>query len=321
MKKYILLILTLISLTNGENLKFLEDKIYIEKPSTISLKSTEKLESLDVVLKPKSVAVIGVSTKKFAPGYELLARLVEMKFKGPIYPINPKAKEILGLKVYKSILDVPGTVDLAAIIVKSSIVLDTIDMCHQKGVKGLVMITAGFKEIDKEGAQVEEELMRRVRKYGMRLVGPNCIGISNTNPSVSLDASFALKVPNRGNVGLASQSGALIASILNKVGNLNLGFSQFLSIGNQPDISAESLIEYWENDADIELILLYMEGMKDFKHFRTLASRISKKKPIVVLKSGSSAAGTRAALYHTGSIAGNDKFIDTLFSIILYNFV
>lgn len=320
MTKTVLIFLALFTFSLAENLKFLENDIELNMPSTVSLKTTNPLGSLDSILKPKSVAVIGASSKKFAIGYELVARLLELKFTGKIYPINPKAKEILGLKVYKSILDIPDQVDLAVIAVKASLVLDAIDMCNQKGVKGLVMITAGFKEVDHEGALVEQEMLRRVRQYGMRLVGPNCIGVMNTHPSISLDASFALKLPIRGNIGFVSQSGALVAGILNILPDLHVGFAQLISVGNQPDVNAETAIEYWENDADVGQILLYIEGITDAKNFRKLATRISKKKPMIALKSGRSSAGASAASSHTGSLAGTDKAADTLLSKLYFNF-
>ncbi len=267
---------------------------------------------LSKIMKPKSIAVIGASTKPKTIGSEIMQRLRDYKFQGNIYPVNPKGGEIEGFKAYTSILEVPGEVDLALIVVNAKFVLDTIDQCHQKGIKGLCIITAGFKETGKEGAEAEKQLLAKVREYGMRLVGPNCLGVLNTHPDVSMDATFAESLPVRGDIGFVSQSGALGGGILNILKDLNVGFSQFISIGNQADVNAETALEYWENDDDVKQILLYMESIQNPANFRKLASRISKKKPIVALKAGRSAAGASAASSHTGSLAGADKAANAL---------
>ena len=232
---------------------------------------------LDKIMKPKSIAVIGASTKPKTIGSEIMQRLRDYKFNGNIYPINPKGGMIEGFQAYTSIKEVPSEVDLAVIVVNSKFVLDTIDQCHEKGIKGLCIITAGFKETGKEGAELERQLLQKVCDYGMRCVGPNCLGVLNTNDSVKMDATFAESLPVKGDIGFVSQSGALGGGILNILKDLNLGFAQFVSIGNQADINAETMLEYWEND------------------------------PILALKAGRSAAGASAASSHTGSLAGADK--------------
>jgi len=262
---------------------------------------------LDKIMKPKSVAVIGASTKPKTIGSEIMQRLRDYKFNGKIYPVNPKGGIIEGFQAYTSILEVPGEVDLAVIVVNAKFVLDTIDQCHQKGIKGLCIITAGFKETGKEGAELEKQLSQKAKEYGMRVVGPNCLGVLNTNPDISMDATFAESLPVKGDIGFVSQSGALGGGILNILKDLNLGFAQFVSIGNQADINAETMLEYWENDDDVKQILLYMESIQNPANFRKLASRITKKKPILALKAGRSAAGASAASSHTGSLAGADK--------------
>ena len=267
---------------------------------------------LDKIMKPKSVAVIGASTKEHTIGSDIMKRLQEYKFNGNIYPVNPKGGIIEGLQAYTSILEVPGEVDLAIIVVNAKFVLDTIDQCHQKGIKGLCIITAGFKETGKEGAEAEKQLLAKVREYGMRCVGPNCLGVVNTHPDIRLDGCFAESLPERGNIGFVSQSGALGGGILNILKDLNLGFAQFISIGNQADVNAETALEYWENEEDVEQILLYMESIQNPANFRKLASRISKKKPVLALKAGRSAAGASAASSHTGSLAGADKAANAL---------
>ncbi len=272
------------------------------------------MTNLDKIMKPKSVAVIGASTKEHTIGSDIMKRLQEYNFNGKIYPVNPKGGIIEGLQAYTSILEVPGEVDLAIIVVNAKFVLSTIDQCNEKGIKGLCIITAGFKETGKEGAELEKQLLEKVRAYGMRCVGPNCLGVVNTHPDIRMDGCFAESLPERGNIGFVSQSGALGGGILNILKDLNLGFAQFISIGNQADVNAETALEYWENDSDVEQILLYMESIQNPANFRKLASRISKKKPILALKAGRSAAGASAASSHTGSLAGADKAANALLS-------
>lgn len=270
------------------------------------------MSGLDKVMKPRSIAVIGASTKEHTIGSDIMKRLTDYGFTGSIYPINPKGGEILGLKVYRNVLEIEGDVDLAIIVVNAKFVLDTIDQCHQKGVGGLCVISAGFKETGAQGAELERALLTKVREYNMRCVGPNCLGVVNTHPDVRMDGCFAESLPERGDIGFVSQSGALGGGILNILKDLNLGFAQFISIGNQADVNAETALEYWENEEDVTQILLYMESIQNPANFRALASRISKKKPILALKAGRSAAGASAASSHTGSLAGADKAANAL---------
>lgn len=265
---------------------------------------------LDKIMKPNSVAVIGASAKDGTVGSEIMKRLIEYKFQGQIYPINPKGGEMYGLPVYTNVLEVPAEIDLAVIVVNSKFVLDTVDQCNEKGIKGIVIISAGFKEVGGEGIELENQLMKKVSEYGMRIIGPNCVGVINT--SKSMDASFAQALPITGDVAFSSQSGALGCGVLNILKDINIGFSQFVSTGNQADINAEDLLEYWENDEYTKQIMLYLEGIVNPSNFRKIASRISKKKPIIALKSGRSAAGASAASSHTGSLAGADKAADAL---------
>lgn len=270
------------------------------------------MQNLDKIMKPKSIAVVGASTKEHTIGSDIMKRLQEYKFNGNIYPVNPKGGIIEGLQAYTSVREIPGEVDLAIIVVNAKFVLDTIDQCHEKGIRGLCIITAGFKETGKEGAEAEKQLLEKVREYGMRCVGPNCLGVVNTHPEIRMDGCFAESLPERGNIGFVSQSGALGGGILNILKDLNLGFAQFISIGNQADVNAETALEYWENEEDVEQILLYMESIQNPANFRKLASRISKKKPVLALKAGRSAAGASAASSHTGSLAGADKAANAL---------
>lgn len=269
-------------------------------------------EQLDKIMRPKSIAVIGASTKPATIGSEIMQRLRDYKFQGNIYPVNPKGGVIEGFQAYASVLEIPGDVDFAVVIIPQKLVLAALDECNQKGIKGICVISAGFKEAGAEGVQAEKDLLAKLEEYGMRCVGPNCLGVLNTHPAVQMDATFAEALPERGNIGFVSQSGALGGGILNILKDLNIGFAQFISIGNQADINAETAMEYWENDEDVQQILLYMESISNPSNFRKLATRISKKKPVIALKAGRSAAGASAASSHTGSLAGADKAANAL---------
>ena len=270
------------------------------------------MHSLDKIMRPQSIAVIGASTKAHTIGSDIMKRLQEYHFPGKIYPVNPKGGVIEGLPAVKSVLEIEGPVDMAIVVVNARFVLDTIDQCHEKDIKGLVVISAGFKESGEEGAKLEKALLEKVRAYGMRCVGPNCLGVVNTSPDVSMDGCFAESLPVRGDIGFVSQSGALGGGILNILKDLNIGFAQFISIGNQADVNAEDAIEYWENQDDVHQILLYMESIQNPANFRKLATRVTRRKPIIALKAGRSAAGASAASSHTGSLAGSDKAAEAL---------
>ena len=270
------------------------------------------MHSLDKIMRPQSIAVIGASTKAHTIGSDIMKRLQEYHFPGKIYPVNPKGGVIEGLPAVKSVLEIEEPVDMAIVVVNARFVLDTIDQCHEKGIKGLVVISAGFKESGEEGAKLEKALLEKVRAYGMRCVGPNCLGVVNTSPDVSMDGCFAESLPVRGDIGFVSQSGALGGGILNILKDLNIGFAQFISIGNQADVNAEDAIEYWENQDDVHQILLYMESIQNPANFRKLATRVTRRKPIIALKAGRSAAGASAASSHTGSLAGSDKAAEAL---------
>ena len=269
-------------------------------------------EQLDKIMRPKAIAVIGASTKEHTIGSDIMKRLKEYQFTGDIYPVNPKGGEIQGFKAYTSVKEIPGNVDLAIIVIAQKFVLNAIDECHEKGIKGICIISAGFKEAGAEGAEAEKQLVAKLKEYGMRCVGPNCLGVVNTAPDIRMDGCFAESLPERGNIGFVSQSGALGGGILNILKDLNLGFAQFISIGNQADVNAETAIEYWENEDDVQQILLYMESIQNPANFRKLATRVTKKKPILALKAGRSAAGASAASSHTGSLAGADKAANAL---------
>lgn len=269
--------------------------------------------SLDGIFRPKSIAVIGASTKKGAIGREILHNLIEGEFNGKVFPVNPKATVIHSIKCYSTILDVPDAVDLAIIITPRDHVKAILEQCGEKGVKGVVTITAGFKETGEEGAKKELELVEVIKKYGMKMVGPNCFGVLNTAPEYSMNATFSKAQPIQGTVGIMSQSGALGEAILDYANSLNLGFSMFASVGNKADVSGNDLLAYWEDDPNTKLILLYLENFGEPRTFTKIARSITRKKPIVAVKAGRTAAGAAAISSHTGVLAGLDVGAEALF--------
>ena len=271
------------------------------------------LESLKPLLSPKTVAVIGASRQADTIGYRLLQCLVEGRFTGTVYPVNPNAESIMAIKAYPSVQDIPGTVEMAIIAVPAKLVSKVADECGKKGVRALIVISDGFREVGPEGVLREEELKNLVQNYGMRVVGPNCMGIINTDNTVKMNATFSPVFPPAGNVAFMSQSGAMGLTILEQASNLNLGVSTFISAGNRIDVESNDLLEYWENDSATKVILLYLESFGSPRRFARIARRITRKKPIVVVKSGSTPAGSRAAASHTGAIATSDVTIDALF--------
>jgi acetate---CoA ligase (ADP-forming) len=260
------------------------------------------MHTLDCILKPRSIAVVGASRRPGSIGRELLHNLIEFDFRGKLFPVNPRADFIHSIKAFPSVSEIPDPVDLAVIVVPREQVLEVADDCGKKGVKGLVVISAGFGETGDEGRKLETELRERVKRYGMRMIGPNCMGVINTHPDVHLDATFAPTRPLVGRIGFMSQSGALGVAILNIARQLDIGFSFFVSMGNKTDISGNDLLLYWENDPETDLILMYLESFGNPKRFMQIARRISRRKPIVVVKSGRTQAGARAASSHTGAL-------------------
>ena len=273
-----------------------------------------KKGKLDGIFRPKSVAVIGASSRKKSLGWEILNNLILSGFNGKLFPVNPNADHIHSIKAYSSILDVKDKVDLAVIAIPANGVLKVVNDCGKKGVKGLVIITAGFREMGGAGILLEEKLMKLVRKYNMRMVGPNCMGVINTDENVKLNASFAGVRPEPGKIGFLSQSGALGESILNHAKNLGIGISKFVSMGNKPDISGNDLLEEWEHDENVKVILMYLESFGNPKRFTKIAKQVSRYKPIIAVKAGRTVAGARATISHTGALAGVDVATGALFA-------
>lgn len=262
---------------------------------------------------PTSIAVIGASRDKLSIGGRLFNNIINADFNGPVYPVNPKASIVRSIRCYPSVTDIPGTVDLAFIVVPARYVNDVVRECAGKGVRGVVVISAGFSETGEKGNQMEQELLDIVRDAGMRMVGPNCMGLQNTDPAVSLDGQFGPVMPRTGNVSMSSQSGALGLAILDYATHMNLGISTFISVGNKVDVAGNDLLLYWEQDPNTDVILLYLESFGNPRRFSRIARRITKKKPIVAVKSGRTSAGARAASSHTGSLASLDVAADALF--------
>jgi len=280
-----------------------------EKRETIAA-----VNALKLFFNPRAVAVVGASRQRGTIGGEIFHNLLEFGFNGPVYPVNPTAEVVQSVPAYANIEAIPGPVDLAIIVVPANRVVEVAAGCGRKGVKALVVISMGFSETGAEGQSQQAELVRVCRAAGMRLIGPNCMGIANTDPNVRLDATFAPGMPPMGRVGFSSQSGALGLAIIEHANSLGLGISTFVSVGNKADISGNDLLRYWESDPGTDVILLYLESFGNPKKFSQIARRVGRKKPIVVVKSGRSAAGARATSSHTGAlIAASDVTVNALF--------
>lgn len=261
--------------------------------------------ALDSVFRPRSIAVIGASRRKGSIGFEITRNLINFEFPGAVYPVNPNADTVHSIKCHKSVLAIQDDVDMAFIVVPSKLVLRAIEECGLKGVEAVVVITAGFREVGGAGAALESNVLEAVRRHGMRMLGPNCMGIINTHEDHRVNGTFARQEPLAGRVGFMSQSGALGVVLLDYAKRMNLGFSMFASVGNKADISGNDLVEYWENDPDTDVILLYLENFGNPRNFIPIARRVTRKKPIVVVKSGRTMQGASAASSHTGALAGS----------------
>ncbi|GMV06980.1 MAG: acetyltransferase [Gemmatimonadota bacterium] len=273
---------------------------------------TATTTSLDPLFRARSVAVVGASRRPNTIGYQIVDNLLRHGYTGVVYPVNPSAQAVHSIAAYPSVLAIPGTVDMAVIVVPKENVLEVVDECGQKGVKGLVVISAGFKEVGGEGILREERLLQRVRKYGMRMVGPNCMGILNTEPRYRLNATFAPSFPPPGQTCFLSQSGAMGVTILDYAREYGIGIHHFASVGNKADVNGNDLLEHWEDDPGAKVILMYLENFGEPRRFTRLARRVTRSKPIVVVKSGRTKSGARAAASHTGALAGVDVAIDAL---------
>ena len=272
---------------------------------------TDSSLNLNQFFDPRAVAVVGASTDPTKLGHAVLFNVLEHGFTGDVYPINPKADEVLGKKAYASVLDVPGPIDLAVIVVPSKFVAGVVEECGQKGVKGVITITAGFREVGPQGMAMEKELISIVQRYGMRMIGPNCLGIIDTY--APLQASFALGMPMQGGIAFMSQSGALCTSILDMALADDIGFSRFVSLGNKADLNEIDFLQVWGNDPNSKVITAYLEGITDGGRFIEIARQVSKHTPVIAIKSGTTQAGSRAVSSHTGTLAGSERAYEAAF--------
>ncbi|MFN4179755.1 MAG: acetate--CoA ligase alpha subunit [Armatimonadota bacterium] len=276
------------------------------------------LHDLRPILEPQSVAVIGASRQPGTVGHAVLSNLLMGQFTGIIYPVNPKAKSICGVRSYPSVLEIPDPVDLAVIIVRATLVPQVLEECGQKGVKGAIVISAGFKETGHEGAKLEAQVKEIAHHYGIALVGPNCLGVINTDPNYRLNASFAKEMPLPGNIAFISQSGALCTAVLDYAKGQGIGFSKVISLGNKADVNENDFLAYLWHDPHTQVILMYVEELTEGRRFLQLAREITGegdgRKPILALKAGRTPAGARAVASHTGSLAGSDEVYEALFA-------
>jgi acetyl coenzyme A synthetase (ADP forming)-like protein len=287
------------------------------EPSDRTLAAIEhrehRAESLSVarLVTPGSVAVIGASRDPSAVGHHVLRNLLAGGFNGPVYPVNPSEAHVASVVAYPSVLDVPGDVDMAVVAVPAPVVADVVGQCARKGVSGLVVLSAGFGEIGEAGAAAQGDLRELARRNGMRLVGPNCIGVVNS--AIGLNATFSPYAPRAGRIAMQSQSSSLGVAILERSARLGLGVSTFVSVGNHADVSTNDLLQYWEDDPGTDVVLLYLESFGNPRKFSRIARRVSRRKPIVAVKSGRSAAGSRAVSSHSAAMASPDVAVDALF--------
>jgi len=281
----------------------------------VSTRAETHKQNLAKIFNPRSIAVVGTNNVKGTVPYDILFNILKTEFTGIVFPVSPGEKSICSIKAYKYVLDIPDPVDLAIIVFPSAVCHMALEQCGQKGIKGVVIISAGFKEVGEKGMEREKQLRQIAEKYDISIIGPNCLGIINTDPTVNLNASFARKMPEQGNIGFLSQSGALCTAVLDYAFAKHIGFSKFISFGNKTDISEIDLIYYLMEDEKTSVILLYLEEITDGRALMQVARDVTgmSGKPILLLKSGRTEAGASAAASHTGSLAGNDEIYDAAF--------
>ncbi|MDR7418598.1 MAG: acetate--CoA ligase family protein [Armatimonadota bacterium] len=272
---------------------------------------------LAVLVNPQTVAVIGASRDPTKVGHAIFRNILAGGYVGAVHPVNPTARSISGVRAYPSILEVPDPVDLAIVITPAPTVPDVLDACGERGVRGVVVISGGFREVGEDGRRREDEVRARVRRWGFALVGPNCLGLINTAADVRLNATFAKEMPYAGNIGFLSQSGALTAAALDYARGKRIGFSKVYNLGNKADVTELELLELLAGDPATSVILLYVEELSEGRRFIEIARAISEQqppKPVLVLKAGRTAAGARAVSSHTGSLAGSDEVYEAIFA-------
>ncbi len=271
---------------------------------------------LDAIFTPQSVAVVGASTTPGKVGHDIFVNILKGGYRGVLYPVNPGAESVACVRAYPSISEIPYPLDLAMIILPPKLAIGAIQEAIDKGVKGVVIVSAGFKEVGGEGLAIERRIVEMCREHGVRIVGPNCLGVINPLDNVRLNASFSARMPKAGNVSFISQSGALCTAVLDFAADRDFGFSKFISIGNKADVDEVDLLKYFQNDPDTEVIMIYLEELQCGQEFIKIAKEITggnRPKPILVIKSGRTSAGAQAAASHTGSLAGSEAVYDAIF--------
>jgi acetyl coenzyme A synthetase (ADP forming)-like protein len=304
-------------------LRSVPDALEIELPTSLSPAAlarfdergrTAAVAAVKSFLEPHSVAVVGASRRRGTIGGEILHNLLTAGFSGPVYPVNDKAPVVQSVPAYRSVGEIPGPVELAVIALPAELVLDAARDCAAAGVRALLVVSSGFAEIGPAGAARQRELVEVCRDAGIRIVGPNCLGVLNTNPQVQLNATFAPPATVAGRVGFMSQSGGVGIALIQAAARLGVGLSSFVSVGNKVDLSGNDFLQYWEQDPATDLALLYLESFGNPRKFSRIARRIARTKPIVAVKSGRSAAGARATSSHTGAlVSASDVTVDALF--------
>ncbi len=272
------------------------------------------MKDLTKMMNPKTIAIIGASPKPSSVGNELLKRATNARFNGKIFGVNPKYTEIEGVACYPSILDVPSAIDVAIIAVPAQNVLSVVQQCNKANIKNVIVVSSGFKEVGEQGKILQDELVDYCNQNNINILGPNCLGVINNDENVRFNGCFAPIQAEKGSIGFATQSGALASGIINLLPNLKIGLAQMISLGNQAQINSLDVLEMWERDDNIKQILMYLESIPDTIRFREIATRISKKKPILIIKAGRSERGAKASVSHTGSLAGDDSTANGLFA-------
>jgi acetyltransferase len=274
------------------------------------------MEKMEAIFSPGSVAVVGASTTPGKVGHDIFANILRGGYRGILYPVNPTARSVLSVRAYASITEIPDTVDLAMIILPPRLAVGAIEEAIRKGVKGVVVVSAGFREVGPEGRAVEDRIVAMCREAGVRMVGPNCLGVINPHGDIRLNASFSARMPASGNISFISQSGALCTAVLDFAAARDFGFSKFISIGNKADVDELDLLQYLHRDLDTDVIMLYIEELRRGAQFVEVVKNItsgSRPTPVLVIKSGRTSAGAQAAASHTGALAGTEAVYDAIF--------
>ncbi len=275
-----------------------------------------RMQNLESIFSPESVAVIGASTTPGKVGHDIFANILRGGFSGTLYPVNPGARSVLSVRAYPGIGEIPDSVDLAIVILPPALALKAVEESVEKGVKGIVIVSAGFREVGGEGRRIEDRIVSICKKEGVRVVGPNCLGVINPQASVRLNASFSTRMPKPGNISFISQSGALCTAVLDFAADRDFGFSKFISIGNKADVDELDLLQYLHQDPETEVIIMYLEELRRGPEFIAAVKEITsgfRRTPVLAIKSGRTTAGAEAAASHTGSLAGSEGVYGAIF--------